>query len=297
MKIKIGSRGSKLALAQTNFVLNRLKEAFPQHEYEIVVIKTTGDIDTTRPLDQIGSKGIFVDQIEASLLSGDIQLAVHSMKDMPDSPLEGLVFTKSWERADARDLLILKEGNTYMDLPANATVATGSKRRSFQLLKLRPDINIVPIRGNIDTRINKLFDESQHLDAIVLAAAGVERLDIRLDYSYIFEASEMVPAPAQGTLAIEANINNKKIIEMVDSLANQEADTITRIERGFLKAIGGDCHLPVGAFAYKKEAIYTLDALFGNEDGSKLAFATVSSINPDELISQAVAEIKAQMED
>jgi len=297
MKIKIGSRGSKLALAQTNYVLNRLKEAYPQNDYEIVVIKTTGDIETERPLDQIGSKGIFVEQIEEALLKDQIQLAVHSMKDMPDNPRQGLVFTKSWPREEAKDLLILKKGNSYKDLPYSARVATGSKRRSYQLLKLRPDINIVPIRGNIDTRIKKLYDSSNNLDAIILAAAGINRLSIDLKNTYLFTSSEMIPAPAQGTLAIEAHETNTDIIDMVNSLADSEADIITSIERGFLNSIGGDCHLPVGAYAYKKSGIYYLEALFGSEDGSRLAKTIVSDMDYSVLVNHAIKDIKTELED
>ena len=144
MDIKIGTRGSKLALAQANYVLDTLKSSFPDNNYEIVVIKTTGDLDQNRPLDAIGSKGIFTDEIEDALLSGRIQLAVHCMKDMPDTLKEGLVFAEPWDREDARDVLILNQYKSLADLPQGAKIATGSKRRSYQLLALRPDLNLYP---------------------------------------------------------------------------------------------------------------------------------------------------------
>ncbi|SDB14278.1 hydroxymethylbilane synthase [Pseudobutyrivibrio sp. YE44] len=301
MHIKIGTRGSKLALAQTNYVIEKLKKAFPENEYEVVIIKTTGDKDQTRPLDQIGSKGLFVDEIERALLADEIQLAVHSMKDMPSEQPEGLTFAKSWKREDARDVLILKEGKTLSDLPKGANVATGSKRRSYQLLKLRPDINIFPIRGNIDTRINKLKNglaDGTRLDGIILAAAGLNRLSIENENLYYFDIDEMIPSPAQGTLAIEIKSANTKLLEMVNSLSDEVTNNISFLERGFLEKIGGDCHLPIGAYASKEEEGYVLKTLFGNEDGSKLATAVVSAEEPTEdMIDKAVEDIRKQLED
>ena len=300
MHIKVGTRGSKLALAQTNYVVEQLKQAFPENEYEVVIIKTTGDIDQTRPLDQIGSKGLFVDEIERALLSDEIQMAVHSMKDMPSEQPEGLTFAKAWKREDARDVLILKEGKTLADLPKGANVATGSKRRSYQLLKLRPDINIFPIRGNIDTRINKLKNglaDGTQLDGIVLAAAGLNRLKIENENIYFFDVDEMVPSPAQGTLAIEIKSANTKLLEMVNSLSDEDSESIAFLERGFLKKIDGDCHLPIGAYASKSENGYRLKALFGDEAGTKLASVSVEGEKADEaLIDSAIKEIRQQLE-
>lgn len=301
MLIKVGTRGSKLALVQTNYVIEQLKKAFPENEYEVVVIKTTGDIDQSRPLDQIGSKGLFVDEIERALVANEIQLAVHSMKDMPSKPAKGCVFAKSWTREDARDVIIFREVDSIEELPKNAKIATGSKRRSYQLLSLRPDLEFCPIRGNIDTRLRKLAEGNSDgtiLDGIVLAAAGLNRLKITLDHYQILEVDEMIPSPAQGTLAIELNENNKELLDMVNSLSDEEANNITYLERGFLEKIGGDCHLPIGAYAYKEDDEYVLKALFGSEDGSKLATATVMAKEPTEtMIDEAVEDIKKQLED
>ncbi len=301
MHIKIGTRGSKLALAQTNYVLDTLNNAFPENTYEVVIIKTTGDKDLTKPLDQLGSKGLFVDEIEKALLNNEIQLAVHSMKDMPANPEEGLIFAKSWVREDPRDVLVLKTGKSIADLKENAKVATGSKRRTYQLLKLREDLQIYPIRGNIDTRINKLHNglsDGTQIDAIVLAAAGLHRLNITTENLYYFDDTDMIPSPAQGTLAIELNQTNTKLLSMVNSLSNEDANRITFLERGFLSKIGGDCHLPIGAIAKKENDKYVLKAMFGNEDGSKLAFTSVSSAEANEdLIDAAVNDIHKQLED
>ena len=300
MDIKIGTRGSKLALAQANYVLEKLKESFPDNDYEIVVIKTTGDMDQHKPLDAIGSKGIFTDQIEDALLSGRIQLAVHSMKDMPDTIKEGLTFADPWDREDARDVLILNHYKSLKDLPKGANVATGSKRRSYQLRRLRPDINIYPIRGNIDTRIRKLregLEDGTKLDGIVIAAAGLKRIGLAHEISEYFNVDDMIPAPAQGTLAIELKSDNYELLDMVNSLSDREIKDITFLERGFLKKIGGDCHLPIGAYASVTDEGYELRALFGTEDGSKLA--CTRQVAPDvseELIDRAVADIMQQLE-
>ena len=299
MKIRVGTRGSKLALAQTNYVLDRLKAAFPEYEYEIEVITTKGDVDLSRPLDAIGSKGLFVDEIENALLEGKIQMAVHSMKDMPDTPKEGLVFADAWTREDARDVLILRTASSLEELPLGANIATGSKRRSYQLLKLRPDINIFPIRGNIDSRIRKLYEENpkqEPIDGIILAAAGLHRLGLAANITEYFSVDDMVPSPAQGRLAIEIAESNKELLDIVNTISDEQSRQIVFLERGFLKAIGGDCHLPVGAYADKSDSGFKLTALFGNEDGSKLAKVVVEGSDANqELIDKAVLEIKKQL--
>ena len=301
MKIRIGTRGSKLALAQSNYVLEKLKERFPENDYELVVIKTTGDLDQNRPLDALGSKGIFTDEIEKALLSGEIQLAVHSMKDMPDTLKDGLIFADPWDREDARDVLILNDAKSLDELPSGANVATGSKRRSYQLLALRPDINIFPIRGNIDTRIRKLREglpDGTKLDGIVLAAAGLKRLGLESEISQYVSISDMIPAPAQGTLAIELKADNEELLKMVNSFSDEVIRNITYLERGFLKKIGGDCHLPIGAYASVTDTGYELRALFGTEDGSKMATTLVSGEKAtEELIDKAVFDIKKQLGD
>ena len=301
MNINVGTRGSKLALAQTNYVINRLKEKYPEHEYKVVVITTTGDKDLESPLDQIGSKGVFVGEIEQALLRDDIQLAIHSMKDMPSVLADDLCFSKTWTREDPRDALILKGYSSLFDLPKGAVIATGSKRRSYQLLKLRPDLKIVNIRGNIDTRLKKLeegLSDGTRLDGIVLAAAGLKRLNFQDKITEYFDIEDMVPSPAQGTLAIELRSDNLKLKEMVDSLSDSVADDISFLERGFLLGVGGDCHLPIGAYARKLDEGYELTGLFGNEAGTKLARTKVTSnIANQRLIDTALEDITRQMKE
>ena len=252
MRYRVGTRGSNLALAQTKQVIKKLKSAFPEDEFDVVIIKTTGDMDPKSRLDQIGSKGIFVKEIEEELLEEKIHLAVHSMKDMPDTTADGLIFAKAWKREDPRDVLILREAVSVDDLPKGAVIGTGSKRRKYQLLKIRPDLNIVGIRGNVDTRIRKMQEEE--MDGIVLAAAGINRLGREQEITCYLEPDQMIPAPAQGTLALEV-----------------------KAERQFLKQIGGSCHLPVGAYCKIQDEKLILRAMFGTEDGKKLAYTKVES--------------------
>ena len=263
MRYRVGTRGSNLALAQTKQVIKKLKSAFPEDEFDVVIIKTTGDMDQKSRLDQIGSKGIFVKEIEEELLEEKIHLAVHSMKDMPDTTADGLIFAKAWKREDPRDV------------PKGAVIGTGSKRRKYQLLKIRPDLNIVGIRGNVDTRVRKMQEEE--MDGIVLAAAGINRLGREQEITCYLEPDQMIPAPAQGTLALEVKADNIQLIRKLNRLSDQETDICVKAERQFLKQIGGSCHLPVGAYCKIQDEKLILRAMFGTEDGKKLAYTKVES--------------------
>lgn len=295
----IGTRGSKLALLQTESVMKKLKKAYPDDSFSIKIIKTTGDKNQIQALDKIGSKGLFTDEIEKELLSGEIAMAVHSMKDMPDTPQKGLTFSKAWKREDPRDVLVLKNHKSLDELPIGATIATGSKRRAYQIKKIRPDINIVGIRGNVDTRIRKLRDENENLDGIVLAAAGLNRIGRADEITQYLEPDEMIPAPAQGTLALEVKEDNVTLLEKLNALSDNQSQLAVDAERGFLKAIGGDCHLPIGAYLNEQKELM---ALFGDENGSVLARTVVklSGESKEEIenaVQKAVKEIKLQLED
>lgn len=274
MKIVVGTRGSKLALIQTNWVIDKLKEIYPEIEFEIKIIKTKGDLIQNVSLDKIGDKGIFVKEIEQQLIDKKIDMAVHSMKDMPSSLPEGLKFTSIPKREDARDVLVLKNGySSINDLPIGAKIATGSKRRKYQLLKQRPDLNIVPIRGNIDTRIKKIVDEN--LDGVVLAAAGLLRAGLEHKISYYIPKDIMIPAPAQGALAIEIRENSNDIDEIVKSLKDIKSEIQVAAERGFLDGINGSCHIPIGAYCDVKGENITLTGLYGDEEGNNLITKTI----------------------
>ena len=306
MRYYVGTRGSKLALVQTNYVIDRLKEAYPEDEFESVVIKTTGDIQADRQLDKIGSKGIFVKEIEEELADGRIQLAVHSLKDMPEEPEAGLTFAKAWKREDSRDVLVLKNAKTLDELTQGAVIGTGSKRRKYQLLKLRPDLKVVGIRGNIDTRLRKLYEgepvcegeaalsgdgaekpmndiskavsgeKGLTLDGIVIAAAGITRIGRAEEISQYMSVDEIIPAPAQGTLALELRADNRELLAKLNALADEDTDRCVQMERAFLKQIGGDCHTPVAAYCDINDGGLELRAMYGSEDGSQLASTRVT---------------------
>lgn len=287
MKIRVGTRGSNLALIQTNWAIDRLKEKFPEVEFEVKIIKTKGDKILHLSLDKIGDKGLFVKEIESQLLEGEIDLAVHSMKDMPAEVVEGLKFAAVPKREDPRDVIILREGlNSFDELPIGATIGTGSKRRKYQLLRKRPDLNIVPIRGNIETRISKI--ESENLDGIVLAASGVLRADLEDKITEYLPVDLMIPAPAQGALALEIRENDEELEKMIDAIKDEISQIQTDAERSYLAGIDGSCHIPMGAYCEVDGEKLTLTGIFGDEDGEKITVASLEGNrdNPKELGSK-----------
>ena len=274
MKIIVGTRGSKLALIQTNWVVEELKKANPDIEFEIKIIKTKGDLITNLPLHKIGDKGLFTKEIEQQLLDKEIDLAIHSMKDMPSVLPKGLKFANIPKREDPRDVLILREEySSIEDLPKGAKIGTGSKRRIYQLLKYRPDLEIVPIRGNIDTRIKKIEDENLH--GIVLAAAGLIRAGLENRISYYIPTNIMVPAPAQGALAIEIRENDSIIENIVSHIKDEITEAQVAAERGFLTGVNGSCHVPMGAYCEINDDNMILTGLYGDENGDKLVIKSL----------------------
>lgn len=271
MKYKIGTRGSKLALRQTEIVIEKFKELYPEDNFDIEIITTTGDKNTSVAIDKLGGRGVFVDEIEKALIENRIQLAVHSMKDMPVEIDNRLIFAKAMKREDPRDVLILREAHGLDDLRYGAIIATCSKRRAFQLLKIRPDIEIVDIRGNIDTRLRKMnepMSDGRHMDGMILAAAGIKRLNLQDKISHYFSPEDMVPSPCQGILAVELRADNKELLEKLNRLSDENTQRAAVAERDFLRRTGGNCHLPVGAYLDTDNNIFY--SLFGNEDGSVL---------------------------
>ena len=293
MKYIIGSRGSRLALIQTKYVQEKLQRAYKEHSFEIEIIKTKGDKIQDKPLHKIGGKGLFVKEIEEKILSGEIHMGVHSMKDMPSTPADGLMFTKAWKREDPRDVLILREKEDLLRLKKGAIIGTGSKRRAFQLLKVRPDLKIVNIRGNVDTRLRKM--EEEKLDGIVLAAAGLKRLGMEDRITQYLEADEMISAPAQGVLALEIRKDQKELAKMLDVFSDEETIKEVCAERTFLEEMGGSCHTPAGARCKKTAQGYEMTAMFGNEDGTKQAYTKVCGNDPKQIAFDAVKNIKKQL--
>ena len=269
MKIVVGTRGSNLALVQTNWVVDQLKKANPDVEFEVKIIKTKGDLIKDLPLDKIGDKGLFVKEIEKSLLNKEIDMAVHSMKDMPSYLPKGLKFASSPKREDPRDVLIFKEGyKSIEDLPKGAKIGTGSKRRKYQLLKHRPDLEIVPIRGNIETRIKKI--ETENLDGVVLAASGLKRAGLEGKIDYYIPTDIMLPAPAQGILALEIRENDEETENIINSIKDDTTKVQIDAERGFLIGVNGSCHIPMGAYCDIDGDKIKLTGLYGDGDGKKI---------------------------
>lgn len=294
MKYMVGTRGSKLAVAQTSGVCEALGRAYPEHEFEIKIIKTKGDLIQDRPLDQIGDKGVFVKEIEEQLLAGEIQIGVHSMKDMPAFPAPGLEFAEVWGREDPRDALILREAASLEELPSGAVIGTGSRRREVQLKRLRQDLRVVNIRGNVDTRLRKM--EEQKLDGIVLAAAGLHRLGKKELITRYLDPEEMIPAPAQGVLALEIRAGDVALKQMLDGLKSGETALAVAAERGFLAEMGANCHMPVGAYCHRlADGSFRLLAMFGREEGQEFKTADLTGTDPVALGERAAFRIRRQM--
>ncbi len=243
-EVIVGTRGSQLALAQTRQVCARLRELCPERPVRHEVIVTRGDRDRTTALPKIGDKGLFTREIEARLLDGSIQLAVHSCKDLPTELPPGLGLGAIPPRAAAGDVIISRDGNGLLELPPNSRVGTGSLRRAAQLRRLRPDLQILPIRGNIDTRIDKL-DDGQY-DALILARAGLERLDLVHRISAALPADQWYYAAGQGAVAIECRQGNLELLDLLLKLTHTPTWKQVRAERAFLLAIGGGCRTPTG---------------------------------------------------
>ena len=298
MKFRIGTRGSKLAMIQTESVRARLEGAYPEDRFEVVVIATKGDRVTDRPIAAIGDNALFTREIEDALRTGRIDLAVHSMKDLPAECPPGLCLAKAWRREDPRDVLVARDGvSGVRDLPPGATVATGSPRRNLLLRRLRPDLRIVDIRGNVDTRLRKLFAPQTgepELAAIVLAAAGLKRLGRTEVITEWIEPERMIPAPNQGQLAIELRADDAELRAKVDALGEDADEVAARTERAFLREIGADCHMPVGALARAEGGRVSLRCVFAKDEASPPTFAEATGVTPDEVARRAARAIRRQ---
>ncbi|HEY0099813.1 MAG TPA: hydroxymethylbilane synthase [Pyrinomonadaceae bacterium] len=269
----IGSRGSKLALWQSEWVRSRLRELRPEAEIRIEVIKTSGDVMLNVPLAVIGGKGVFTKELEEALLAGEIDLAVHSLKDLPTTLPDDLAITSITEREDARDALVLREGvaarhNSLGELPRGAIVGTSSLRRQAQLKHLRPDVQIRDLRGNVDTRLRKL-DEGGY-DAIILASAGLRRLGFERRIDAAISHEEMLPAVGQGALGIETRAGDARTAALVSLLDDAPTRAACTAERALLYALGGGCQVPIAAHATVRPGSLRLEALVAALDGGQV---------------------------
>jgi len=289
----IGSRGSKLALWQAEQARQRLLDLNPDIDVRIEIIKTTGDVKND-PLSVIGGKGVFTKELEDALLDGRIDLAVHSLKDLPTILPEGLSITAICEREDARDALVLRSGfevehASLGGLPEGAVVGTSSQRRLSQLKALRGDVSVADLRGNVDTRIRKL-DEGQY-DAVILATAGLVRLGLEDRISARISVSEMLPAVGQGAVAIETRSDNHFAVEATRKLDHLQTRLACLSERSFLRSLGGGCQFPIAAHARVVDDSLDLAGLVAKPDGSEILRDSLSGpVDDPEALGIQLAE-------
>jgi hydroxymethylbilane synthase len=278
--IRIGSRKSRLAMWQSAHVAG-LIDAASARRCDIVPVITRGDVTVDRSLPEIGGKGLFTEELEQRLLAGMIDLAVHSLKDLPTDLPEGLTLGAVTRREDPRDVLVSRAGG-FDELPAGARVGTGSLRRRAQLLRRRPDLTVLDIRGNVPTRLDKL-DRGDY-DAIVLAAAGLNRLGLSNRVTRPFEPDDMVPAPGQGALGVECRADDADTLRLLESLHDENTAVACSVERRVLDRLGGGCNTPVGVHAACDGAALSVVAVVADRDGARFvresAEGTASSWEP-----------------
>jgi hydroxymethylbilane synthase len=290
-EIKIGSRGSALALWQANWVRDSLLKQWPELIVTIEKITTSGDRFLDAPLSKVGGKGLFTKEIEEALLDHRVDIAVHSMKDVPAVLPEDLSIAVITEREDPRDVLISKDNITLKNLPQGATVGTSSLRRQAQLLKFRPDLKITPLRGNVVTRISKL--ENAGLDAIVLAAAGVKRLQWEDKISEYIDINICLPAIGQGALGLEIRENDKNVLPYINDLDHYQTHLELTAERALLKKLQGGCQVPVAAHAKVDGGNIKLTAMVSSLDGKR--FIEENGIEPLNMAEQLGLDIAEKL--
>ena len=267
-KLVVGTRSSQLALWQADFVIGELAKKYPELVVEKRLMTTKGDKILNAPLAKIGGKGLFTKELETAMLEGEIDIAVHSLKDMPVVVPEGLVITAITQRADPGDAFVSSKYESFQQLPAGAKVGTSSLRRKAQLLHARPDLQIEDLRGNVNTRLRKMEDEN--FDGIILACAGLKRLGFGDKIRQVLPQTMCLPAVGQGALAIECRQADKETRELLEFLNDRCTRLCTDAERGFLATVEGGCQVPVGVHAVSAEAGIRVEAVIASLDGSTL---------------------------
>lgn len=267
-KLVVGTRSSQLALWQADFVIGELAKKYPELVVEKRLMTTKGDKILNAPLAKIGGKGLFTKELETAMLEGEIDIAVHSLKDMPVVVPEGLVITAITQRADPEDAFVSPKYESFQQLPAGAKVGTSSLRRKAQLLHARPDLQIEDLRGNVNTRLRKM--EEENFDGIILACAGLKRLGFGDKIRQVLPRTMCLPAVGQGALAIECRQADKETRELLEFLNDRCTRLCTEAERGFLATVEGGCQVPVGVHAVSAEAGIRVEAVIASLDGSTL---------------------------
>lgn len=290
MNLKIGTRGSKLALTQTNFVAEKLKKAIPKADIEICVIKTSGDIMQDVSLLTIGGQGVFVKEIEEALLSGSIDLAVHSMKDVPGETPDDLIFAAILPREDVRDVLVARDNIKMEFMPKGAKIGTGSQRRGAQIKALLPDVNIVPLRGNLDTRLKKI--ETENLTGVILAAAGLKRMGLAQKITQYLPVETMLPAVGQGALGLQIRKTDIELAKACAALNDTATAAEVEAERSFLRTLGGGCRLPIAALGILEKGRLSLEGMIAAPNGTTVIRDKISGTREEaEGLGKRLAEI------
>ena len=278
--IKVGSRGSDLALRQTEEILGQLRPRYPETDFQVVTVRTQGDANPDAPLASL-DLGIFVKEIERQLLDGDLDMAVHSLKDLPAKLPEGLVLAAMSRRKDPRDVLINRWNCPLNRLPEGARIGTSSARRRALLLNICPQVEVLPIRGNVDTRLQKATGEDY--DGVVLAAAGLLRLGLTEHIAEYLSPQRFVPPPGQGVLAVEVRDGDHRMIDLLRTIDHIETRLPVTDERAFLEKLGSGCQLPVGAYARCQGEIMFLTVFICSPDGKKAFRAKLEGLTLDPL--------------
>ncbi len=294
MKARIATRRSPLARAQAALVADLLTAANPGLGVEFVLVNTAGDLDRSRPIETLGERGVFTRGVQAALLDRRADVAVHSYKDLPTQPLAGLRIAAVPVRADPRDALVSRTGAGLAELPEGASLGTGSARRSAQVLAVRPDVRVQPLRGNVGTRVGRVT--AGQLDAAILAVAGLERAGLAGDIAEILEPPEFLPAPAQGALAVEVRADRPDMRQLVERIDDATSRAAATAERAFLRDLRGGCNVAAGALASPDGADLTLTAgLFGDGEAQPLTLRG-RACDADALGRQAAARVLAARE-
>ncbi|MCF6171486.1 MAG: hydroxymethylbilane synthase [Bacteroidales bacterium] len=272
--IKIGTRGSRLALYQANKAKKAIEERFPETRVEVIVIHTKGDKILDVSLSKIGDKGLFTKELEVALLNNEVDMAVHSLKDLPTFFPDGLKLGAVLKRAEVRDALVSKKGKTLAQLDENDVIATSSLRRRAQLLAFNPKFKIVDIRGNMNTRLAKM--DNGYCDAMIMAATGLQRLGLTERITEIIDINTMVPAVSQGAIGIEIRENDKAVENVMRGINHEETMLVTTAERAFLKSMEGGCQIPIGCFSVLNKNSFTITGLVADLKGEKVIRITQS---------------------
>ena len=290
MKIRIATRKSALALWQAEHVAGLLRQLDGVREIELVPLSTRGDEILDRSLQKIGGKGLFIKELEVAMQEGAADIAVHSMKDVPSEMPAGFTIAAVLERANHADALVSPDGQQLADLKRDAVIGSSSLRRQAQLRMLRPDLEVRPLRGNVNTRLAKL--DAGAFDAIVLAAAGLERLEFAARISQQFAPHDMLPAATQGVIGIECRADNTRLIEMLQALNHAATAVTTAAERAITRTLQASCQSPVAAYASPAESILEVTALVALPDGSEfiresLSMETATGDTPADMVTRA----------